>query len=145
MGKDVENKDDKQLESLRLESLKMIKEWSVWLVVIQTSICTLLWNVIKEKVDATDNAYKIYQLVSLHSGWLAFAVSVIIGVLIVISLPMIIETLKTKLPDETILNSQLKFLGWKLERAIKAEFFFFLAGVILVVIFMALRILAKNP
>ena len=61
----------------RLESLKLVKEWSVWLITLQTAICTFLWNVLKEQ------RIKGMSLsgMSLHLGWLAFSLSVIIATL----------------------------------------------------------------
>ena len=31
----------------KLESLKMVKDWSSWLIALQTAICAFLWNVLK--------------------------------------------------------------------------------------------------
>ncbi|MEQ8970812.1 MAG: hypothetical protein RIE73_10500 [Coleofasciculus sp. C1-SOL-03] len=115
----------------KLESLKMLKEWSIWLFSIQTAICTLLW----ERLDF--KGIRIIPNVFLHLGWFSFGFSVIIATVILSRIPVLIENLGNDVSDSSVLHQPLKILGIKLRLKflVRAEHILFLLGVFFVFIF----------
>ncbi len=124
----MDNRQDK------LESLKLVKEWSVWLITLQTGLCAFLWNVLKEQ------RMKDMSGISLHLGWLAFSLSVVIATVLVSRLPIPIEKLTDLSSDssnKSILAYPLPVLGIniKVKTLLAAEHLCFLVGILFVIIF----------
>jgi hypothetical protein len=124
----------------KLESLKMVKEWSAWLIGIQAAICTFLWNVLKglEVKSWLDN--------SLYCGWLAFSLSLVIATLLISHLPAVIENLAESSSEGGVLTEQLSIGGIKvrLKALLAAQHMCFLGGVVFIVIHVVRQVLTKN-
>jgi hypothetical protein len=126
---------------VKLEALKMIKDWSVWLVAIQATICAFLWNVVKV---LQINSWLDYPVLL---GWYAFALSIIVATLVISYLPSMIERLESKPNESTIFAEQISILGIKisLRTFLSAEYFCFLTGVILIIIHFARHLPVPPP
>jgi hypothetical protein len=70
-----------------LESLKLLDSWSKWLVTLQSAICALLWQPLKQQVPGR------WPGTLLFLGWSAFCLSVITSTVLLARLPTIVETL----------------------------------------------------
>jgi hypothetical protein len=119
-------------DEVNLEALKMAKDWSTWLILIQTGVCAFLWNVLKNP-ELTS-----YQSFFLHCGWFAFSISVVIATILVSRLPSLIEEYtKEEPPEGSVIQSRLKHL-------FIAEHTCFLLGILSVIIFITLRDVIKK-
>jgi hypothetical protein len=120
----------------KLESIKMVREWSTWLIAIQTTVCAFLWNILKER------GLKDLSGITLHCGWLAFSFSIIIATVLISRLPTLIENLADESSsDKSIFTYPLRILGINLNLKILliAEHVCFLLGVLLIIIFVIMR------
>jgi hypothetical protein len=130
-------------EEAQLESLKMTKEWSIWLIALQSSICTFLWGVLKEQLGVLETLqqsgqnYSLikFQVVVLHFGWLAFAVSVLVAIILVSRMPVLIEQFSNG-PDD-----KPKAYYFSTKTLMTMEYAFFLLGVMFILIFVLRRFL----
>jgi hypothetical protein len=128
---------------LQLEALKMIKDWSAWLVGIQTVICGFLWNALKENPilaasEIKDALNPSITGIILHLGWLAFVISLLIAAFTLLRVPRLVETLKQGEDEtESVFAMQADLWGRKLKMKTLAgtQFFFFLAGAALTAAF----------
>src|SRR5919108_4866136 len=71
----------------RLEALKLLDSWSKWLVTLQSAICALLWQPLKQQTLGR------WPSILLFLGWSAFCLSVITSTLLLAHLPTIVEAL----------------------------------------------------
>jgi hypothetical protein len=133
---------------LKLESLKMIREWSTWLAGLQAAICALLWSPLKESVKkplpslapmtpslppetmATD------LVVLLHLGWFAFLFSLLLTALLLARLPRMAESLEQN--EESIFQAYLA-PKISLSTMLSTIYALFFLGLILTGIFVLLR------
>jgi hypothetical protein len=125
----------------KLESLKILKEWSKWLFTIQTAICTLLWERLGfQGMRRIPEAF-------LHLSWLSFALSLIIATVIISQMPVLIESLDKDISDRSILHYPINILGTRLrlKSLVQAEHIFFLVGVFFVFIFILNKGLGVVP
>ncbi|MEB3280947.1 MAG: hypothetical protein VKK42_18690 [Lyngbya sp.] len=116
----------------KLESLKMLKEWSTWLFTIQTAICTLLWQ------RLNFNGMRKMPEVFLHLSWFSFAFSVIIATVLISQISGVIESLSNDdVSDRSILHYPINFgkIRLNLKFLVRAEHIFFLIGVFFAFIF----------
>jgi len=127
---------------LRLESFKMIREWSTWLVGIQTVICGFLWNVLKENplflAEFRGMPNPSFTGMILHLAWLAFAFSLVTAAFTLISLPKLVETLKQEDgAAESVFAMQANVWGGKmnLRTLVGAQHILFFIGVVLAALF----------
>ncbi len=133
---------------LQLESLKMTKEWSVWLVALQAAICGFLWNSLKENpLIRTFNTPqfefgKYWEFsplgVILHLAWLLFALSLLAAAFLLLHLPGMIENLKkNEEAAESVMAMKAPLMGEgiSIRALVFAEYFLFLAGVVLTALF----------
>jgi len=81
---------------LQLESIKMVKEWSTWLAGLQTGICALLWGPLKDNPAFTGEigSEKLVAGIWLYFAWYSFLISLVLTVLMLGTLPRIIEELR---------------------------------------------------
>ena len=124
----------------KLESLKMVKEWSTWLIALQTAICAFLWNVLKTL------EIKSWLDVFLYFGWFAFSLSLLIATVLVSRLPYRIESLPESSPDRSVLSEPVAILGGKvrLKTFVMAEHVCFIVGVLCLVTHIARQLILKN-
>lgn len=135
----------KQRVSLKVESLKMLKEWSVWLIAIQAGICTFLWPVLKElsKRNPPPHWYEK----SLYAGWFAFSVSLVLATLLVSQLPSHLETVAERCSGASILSEKIPiaFIPMTLKTLLVLEHVFFLAGLVSVIVHVAQQAICGIP
>jgi hypothetical protein len=122
--------DDARRQSLQLESLKMLKEWSVWLIALQAALCAFLWNVLKTFAGA--NWFEK----SVYVAWFAFSISLIIATVLVSRLPRQIEGLADAPAEGSVFTRRVVVVGLriKLRTLLILEHTFFLLGVAFVII-----------
>lgn len=115
----------------KLESLQMLKQWSIWLLTLESAICALLWNSLD--VEGMRRVPEVF----LHLGWLSFGLSVITATILVNRIPMLIEGLAEDVSDRSILLHPTKILGAniRLRFLVRAEYFLFLLGILFLFIF----------
>lgn len=65
---------------LRLESLKLLRDWSMWLLTIEAAICAALWKTGALKVGAW-----------AFAGWGAFCLSVMVAAVLLIVVPSVVQ------------------------------------------------------
>ncbi len=70
-----------------LESLKLLDSWSKWLVALQSAICALLWQPLKQQPSVG------WPAALLFLGWSAFCLSVIASTVLLGRLPNLVEAL----------------------------------------------------
>jgi hypothetical protein len=135
---------------LQLEALKMVKEWSTWLVGIQVAICGFLWSFLNQNpmlVDPANNfpeyAHRRYDQtgfyipgITLHAAWLFFALSLLVAAFLLLRMPAVAETL-TEDDGESVLKR--KTSGVRLETLVSTEYLFFLLGAALTAIFVIIK------
>src|SRR5262245_40174253 len=92
----------------KLESLKMVKEWSAWLIALQTAICAFLWNVLKAL------EIKSWLDFFLYFGWFAFSLSLLIATILISRLPSMIENLPESSSDRSVLSEAVSIVGIKI-------------------------------
>ena len=117
--------------SSKLESLKMLKEWSIWLVTLQSAICALLWD----RLDV--EGMRRFPEVFLHLGWLSFGLSVITATILINRIPILIEGLAEDVSDRSILLHPVKVLSAniRLMFLVRAEYLLFLLGIFFLFVF----------
>jgi hypothetical protein len=137
----------KNEDAAQLESLKMTKDWSVWLILLQSSICTFLWDVLKGQLEVLHKVVHSppplpvelqnisvttlkWQIFVMHLSWLSFAASVVTAIILVSRLPSLIKQIPLKNAHNQ--ESSPKTL-------MTMEFGFFLFGVLLIVVFIIWR------
>ncbi len=64
----------------RLESLKLLRDWSMWLLTIEAAICTALWKIGALKVSAW-----------AFAGWGAFCLSAMVASVLLIVVPGVVQ------------------------------------------------------
>jgi len=131
---------------LQLESIKMVKEWSTWLAGLQTGICALLWGPLKDNPAFTGEigSEKLVAGIWLYFAWYSFLISLVLTVLMLGTLPRIIEELgEAENPDESIFNRKVGVGQYRvpLKTALAAIYGIFIAGVV----FSALFVLVRKP
>lgn len=124
---------------LQLESLKMTKEWSVWLVALQAAICGFLWNSLKENplLLLSDSGLNAPGLI-LHLAWLLFALSLLAAAFLLLHLPGLIENLKkNEEAAESVMAMKAPLMGGgiSIRALVFAEYFLFLTGAVLTAVF----------
>ena len=124
----------------KLESLKMVKEWSSWLIALQTAICAFLWNVLKAL------EIKSWLDVFLYFGWFAFSLSLLIATVLVSRLPYMIEKLPESSSNDSVLTDPVSILGIRvrLRTFLIAEHVCFIVGVLCLVTHIARQLIVKN-
>ena len=124
----------------KLESLKMVKEWSSWLIALQTAICAFLWNVLKAL------EIKSWLDFFLYFGWFAFSLSLLIATVLVSRLPYMIENLPESSSDRSVLSEPISIIGGqiRLKSLLIAEHICFIIGVLCLVIHIARQLIVKN-
>ena len=137
-------KDDKI--ELKLEALKMVKEWSTWLAGLQAGICALLWGPLKDSLKPVaagpffpPEPMPTDLIVLLHFGWFAFLFSLLLTALLLILLPRMIERLEqNKENGKSIFQESLV---WKISlgKMLWAIYVVFFLGPILTGVFVLLR------
>lgn len=65
---------------LQLEALKLLKDWSVWLLTIEAGICTALWT-----TDALKGSGLAF------AGWSAFCLSAMVASVLLLKLPGVVQ------------------------------------------------------
>src|SRR5919202_4376737 len=70
-----------------LESLRLLDSWSKWLVTLQSAICALLWQPLKQQPSTQ------WPSTLLFLGWGAFCLSVITSTVLLGRLPTLVEAL----------------------------------------------------
>ena len=70
-----------------LESVKLLDSWSKWLVTLQSAICALLWQPLKQQPPVA------WPGTLLFLGWSAFCLSVIASTVLLGRLPTLVEPL----------------------------------------------------
>jgi hypothetical protein len=131
---------------LQLESIKMIRDWSTWLVGIQVAICGFLWNVLKENPIALmgpTNAVPFSVTGSIiHLAWLAFAASLLVAAFMLIRIPKLVESLQQGADASTSVSElPVRVFGraLALKKLVGLQYAFFLAGALLAAVFTVIR------
>lgn len=65
---------------LRIESLKLLRDWSMWLLTIEAALCTALWRAGALKVSGW-----------AFAGWGAFCLSVMVASVLLIVVPSVVQ------------------------------------------------------
>jgi hypothetical protein len=132
--------DDARRQSLQLESLKMLKDWSVWLIALQAALCAFLWNVLK--TFAAANWFEK----SVFVAWFAFSLSLIIATVLVSRLPGQIESLANSPAEESVFSRRVSVAGVtiKLRTLLILEHTFFLLGVAFVILHVAVQAIVRS-
>jgi len=96
--------------ALKLESLKLLQDWSKWLIGLEAGICALLWPKLTGEIKP---AYPVYL------GWLMFWGSIIAAAILLITISITVRRMATS--GERNMNKV-----WIL---VAIEYAFFLGGV----------------
>ena len=110
--------------SARLESIKMVKEWSVWLVTLQGAACTVLWGPLKQQSVEQSLGYFL-----LLFGWLIFVLSIITATVLLGLLPRVVESLA----DEDLRLDDKKVSALPVYRKITIGHFMFVEHALLII------------
>src|ERR671927_118118 len=82
-----------------LEALRLLDSWSKWLVTLQSAICALLWQPLKQQPSLE------WPSTLLFLGWGAFCFSVVSSTVLLGRLPTLVEALA----DDAELGSRTRF------------------------------------
>jgi Trk-type K+ transport system membrane component len=124
--------------SARLESIKMVKEWSVWLVTLQGAACTVLWQPLKQQSVEQSLGYFLLLL-----GWLTFVLSIITATVLLGLLPRVVESLADQ--DSRLYDKRVSSLP--VYRKITISHFMFVEHALLIIgiLFILIFVLARQP
>ena len=100
--------------NLRFESLKLLRDWSVWLLTVEAAICGALW-----KADVLWGHFWAL------AGWTAFCLSAMVASVLLIAVPSVVRTLDA--PDNPG-HKRVRMLAW-------AECGLFLIGVLCLIVY----------
>ena len=105
----------------------MVKEWSTWIILIQGSICTLLWRPL---TNAPNGRW------SLYISWFAFSTSVVIATLLISRVPAQIEKLDPASANRSVLTNEVRVLNRKMtmQKLLNLQHAFFLTGLAFIII-----------
>jgi hypothetical protein len=110
-----------QLEQ-KIESLKLLQDWSKWLITLEAGVCVLLWRVM---AGETKPPIKVYV------AWLMFWGSILAAAVLLVAISFLVQQTAASI------ERKMKILLG----LIIAEYLFFLAGMI----FLLLRVAEMWP
>lgn len=93
----------------RIESLKLLQDWSKWLIGLEGGVCALLWQVFRQS--------KL-----LYAAWIMFWLSILAAAFLLLAISVIVGQ------SDDVASRNVK----KLRFLVAAEYVFFVAGMILV-------------
>lgn len=100
---------DDNTTKLTVESLKLLQDWSKWLIALETLICANLWPKLTDKLNPST---------ALYIGWMMFWASIIAAAILLISISYFVRQADKKG------ESDLK----KVKLLVAIEYAFFLGG-----------------
>ena len=124
---------------LKLESLKMVREWTTWLVAIQVAICGFLWDPIRKSPQIATDSLNGWQFIVLYTAWAFFVLSILTAGFLLLRLPVMVEALaKSGESDESVqaLKAPLASSQVRLKTLIFAQYLLFFLGAVLTGIFL---------
>ena len=111
----------------------MVKEWSTWIILIQGSICTLLWRPL---TNAPNGRW------SLYISWFAFSCSIIIATVLISRIPAQIEKLDSESANISVLANDIRVWNrtMTIQKLLNLQHILFLTGVAFIIVHVAMPI-----
>src|SRR5687767_7468063 len=107
-------------ELYRFEALKLLKEWSTALVLIQTGAMTILGSVLKG--DNAENPF-------LRATFVFFLASIMVAAHVIGAIPDIVQNLREKMQEQRDIYKMRNRFGISLAWLATAEHIFFALGI----------------
>jgi hypothetical protein len=119
----------------KFEAARLIRNWNLWLATLAASLCALLWR----PLEAANQYPRPIEYWFLLAGWIAFGLSIIIGITLMATLPAVFERLAVAHYERMRIDHRSGYGRLAFLHRIPLQHAFFVLGVLSTMIFVVAR------
>jgi hypothetical protein len=119
----------------KFETAKLVRNWNLWLITVAAAICALLW----QPLQTANHFPRPAEYWFLLLGWMSFCFAILIAMLLVATLPAIIERLAAAHYERIRVSHRSLYGRLAFLHRVPLQHAFFVLGVVSTMLFVAAR------